>query len=656
MNFGQTLWGNLTITLFMLVIPLLPVLLILAVYYFNRQSSRAAFSPSALRANFILSVLALVGLAVFGLFSLPYPSVSRFAASLSPGSRLVSLNESVYTSAAIVMRLLGAACLLLALILRIRFADFLNLAARLVAQLVNASALLVRDSRDFLSSARQGLPSFKNQAGRLEWLFLGGLTLLSAALRAAYLDKPFLHDEAYTYVGFASRTLRAVVTDYSLPNNHVLHTILVWASTQVFGVAPWAVRLPAFISGVLCVPAAYFLARRLYNRSSAVLAAVLIAAIPDLVTRSTDARGYMLMALFTLLILWLGDSVRLQPNRLAWHLLVVFASLGFYTLPTMLIPFGGLLVWLALSALLGEIGGGYPSRWHFIAAIFGAGLATILLTVLLYSTILVGSGLAAVISNPFVKSLDWDIFTALLPLRWSDLSHDWTTGIPYDGWIGLAGLVAAVVFNKKLTRQWVPWLAAMLAWTCLDLAVQRPDPMSRLWTFLLPLLLIAAAAGWNEILARCQSLLPSSWQKQPLRQALLGAAALLILAGGIFLSTTFYLNGGNNPGPVEKMVTTLSGQLQPGDWAMSVSVYEPPLWYYFRLHNIPWSFLDSPKDGIARRYVVIVFGDEKETVQSILEKRKVAAGTARLDQMQLIQDQDDVKVYLIPGSTPSPAP
>ena len=110
MNFGQTLWGNLTITLFMLVIPLLPVLLILAVYYFNRQSSRAAFSPSALRANFILSVLALVGLAVFGLFSLPYPSVSRFAASLSPGSRLVSLNESVYTSAAIVMRLLGAAC------------------------------------------------------------------------------------------------------------------------------------------------------------------------------------------------------------------------------------------------------------------------------------------------------------------------------------------------------------------------------------------------------------------------------------------------------------------------------------------------------------------------------------------------------------------
>jgi hypothetical protein len=269
---------------------------------------------------------------------------------------------------------------------------------------------------------------------------------------------------------------------------------------------------------------------------------------------------------------------------------------------------------------------------------------------------LIGSGLSAFFGNPFVKSLDWDIFIALLPLRWSDLSHDWVTGIPYDGWLALAGLLLSILVNKKLTRQRVPWLIALLTWIAFNLALQRPDPMARLWTFLLPPLLISVAAGWDYLFSLAQSRLPAQWQKWSLHQSITALVAALILGGSIFLSTTFYLEGGNNPGPVEKMVTTLSSQLQEGDWAMSVSVYEPPLWYYFRLHNLPWSYLDSPKDGIARRYVVIVFGDEKETVSSILQKRKVPANQVRLDQIRLIQDSDNIQVYLIPGVMSSTAP
>ena len=654
MNFGQTLWGNLSITLLMTVIPLLPVLFFLAVFYFNRQAFRILANPSPLLlANITLVGLSLFGLACFAIFSLPYSTISNLAVSLSPDHSLASLNESIYTSASLVMRLMGAVCLALAVWLRLLLRRYLGWLYDLLTICAQASCALVRDIRLFIAALQQELPSPTTRDGRMEWLLLAGLTLVAAGLRVVYFDKPFYHDEAYTYVGFASRTLRAVVTDYSLPNNHVLHTILVWISVQIFGPTPWAIRLPAFVAGVLCVPAAYFLARRMYNRSSAILAAVMVAAIPDLITRSTDARGYMQMALFTLIILWLGDQVRQKPNRLAWLLLVVFSSLGFYTLPTMLFPFGGLLAWLTLSALAGEIGSCYRSRWHFIAAIFTLGLATVLSTLLLYSTILIGSGPAAFFGNPFVKSLDWDIFTALLPLRWSDLAHDWNSGIPFDGWLALTGLLVVLLFNKKLARQWIPWMATMLVWIGFNLVLQRPDPMSRLWTFLLPPLLISVAAGWDAILRRIQSLLPAGWQKWPLQQVITAAVVLLFLASATTLSATFYINGGANPGPVENMVTTLGGQLQKGDWAMSVSVYEPPLWYYFRLHNIPWSYLDSPKDGIARRYVVIVFGDEKETVESILQKRKVAAGQAHLDQMQLIQDKNNIKVYLIPGtSTP----
>jgi hypothetical protein len=68
--------------------------------------------------------------------------------------------------------------------------------------------------------------------------------------RLKYSTYPIHHDEAYTYYAFAN-SLSASITDYHLPNNHVFHSILVYLSTRIFGVGPVAVRLPAFIAGVL---------------------------------------------------------------------------------------------------------------------------------------------------------------------------------------------------------------------------------------------------------------------------------------------------------------------------------------------------------------------------------------------------------------------
>ena len=80
-----------------------------------------------------------------------------------------------------------------------------------------------------------------------------------------------------------ARSLFAAATDYHLPNNHVFHSILVYFSTRIFGIQPWAVRLPAFTAGVLLVPAAYWLAKRLYDRWTALGAALLVAWFPPLI-------------------------------------------------------------------------------------------------------------------------------------------------------------------------------------------------------------------------------------------------------------------------------------------------------------------------------------------------------------------------------------
>ena len=111
------------------------------------------------------------------------------------------------------------------------------------------------------------------------------------------------HDEAYTVVAFAVRPWAAVVGDYSLPNNYVFHTILVHLSLRMFGMQPWAVRLPVLLAGVLMLPAAYGLARRLFSRPAALMSTAVLAVLPRLVLLSTNARGYALVALFTLVML-----------------------------------------------------------------------------------------------------------------------------------------------------------------------------------------------------------------------------------------------------------------------------------------------------------------------------------------------------------------
>ena len=81
-------------------------------------------------------------------------------------------------------------------------------------------------------------------------LILLFILLSGLILRLGSLFEPVTYDEAYTYVAFASRSLWAIVSDYSLPNNHILHSILVHLSTQIVGNHPWAIRIPALVAGL----------------------------------------------------------------------------------------------------------------------------------------------------------------------------------------------------------------------------------------------------------------------------------------------------------------------------------------------------------------------------------------------------------------------
>src|SRR5512139_2592793 len=121
-------------------------------------------------------------------------------------------------------------------------------------------------------------------------------------LRLLVINRSIDYDKAYTFLNFASKSFKYILADYSAPNNHILHTILVGIASRLFGGEPWAVRLPAFLAGTLIVPVMYLTARRFFSRPQALGAAALLAVTPVLIDYSVNGRGYTMLFLFALLL------------------------------------------------------------------------------------------------------------------------------------------------------------------------------------------------------------------------------------------------------------------------------------------------------------------------------------------------------------------
>ena len=210
---------------------------------------------------------------------------------------------------------------------------------------------LVDKSRLFQRVAQWLPDSFGKGSARRDVLVLWALTgliLFGVTIRTVYLSAPIRSDEAFTYLSFASHPLSVALADYSAPNNHLFHTLLVHFSTAIWGMYPWVVRLPAFLAGILVIPLTYQVGRQFYGQPTGIVVAGLMAGLSYVIEWSTVARGYPLITLFFLLLLFIANRLRTRATRRRWFLFALFSTLGLYTVPTMIYPLAIVGVWLLL--------------------------------------------------------------------------------------------------------------------------------------------------------------------------------------------------------------------------------------------------------------------------------------------------------------------
>jgi hypothetical protein len=447
---------------------------------------------------------------------------------------------------------------------------------------------------------------------------LGLVTLAGVLVRVEFLAQPMRYDEAGTFVHYASQPWWVSLTTYTAPNNHILHSFLVHVSTGLFGSDPWAVRLPAFLAGVLLAPATYAVARLLYDRHVGLLAAGLVASASVLVEYSTNARGYTIVALVFLACLALATHLRSSAGPAAWLAFAVLGAIGLFTVPVMLYAYGAVALWLALSILAG--GDRRLLARRLAPALVAAGV----FAGILYLPAAAASGVGALVSNEFVSPQSFSYVAGELPDSVARVAEGWSRDLPLPFAAALAAAFAAgVLFHGRVARLPVAPALAAAAWVVPLLFAQRVVPFERVWLFLLPLYLMTASAG--AVLAL--RALDERWRGRLVAVAAVAAAASL--AGTGVSSQAVYRSEDTSTFRDARRVTALlERQLGPADavlvWPPADLILEYEL---LRQERDPASLLYWERPP-SRLFVVVKEGPRDYTLAELLADPRLPAGVA----------------------------
>lgn len=438
---------------------------------------------------------------------------------------------------------------------------------------------------------------------RRDKLVLGIILILTIGIRILFLSHPIAFDEATTYINYATRPLVEAISNYSAPNNHLFHTLLVHLAIQ-FGHDEWIIRLPAFLAGVALVPVTYLLGRRLYNADTGLLAAALVAASSALIEYSTNARGYTLLTLFSLLSMLTSTYLMERESRWLWVLFALLAALGAYTIPIMLYPVAGTAVWLGLTFIVR----GQPER---LLSLIMAGIATAGVTLLFYLPVLLYSGAEAVIANAFVRPRTWEQFLYDLPISLERTWLLWNRDVPLPLQVVLViGVIIALIRHRQLSH--FHNLLIVVPTAGLLVLMGRVAPFSRVWLWLLPVIFIVSSAGIIWLLERITAT----------RRFVL--APILTIALCVGLCANIAIVRSDEPfGDIvlepesENVVIFLKSHFQPNDDYLLIPA-SGALSYYFAQHSLSFEHLGDNLPQITAPRLLIIVLEPDYTLDSML--------------------------------------
>lgn len=178
--------------------------------------------------------------------------------------------------------------------------------------------------------------SSKTEAPPAPWGWaVAAVLAVAAAVRLPGLQTELWYDEIATLVLSIRQPLWTILTDFPGVNQHPLYSVLAHGTVALAGEAPWSVRFPAVVFGVVAVWTVWDAGRMFLTRAEAFAAAVLVATSSHHVWFSQNARGYTMLAAFTLASTVALLRIAATNERRHYVTYVVCAVAGVFTHLTM---------------------------------------------------------------------------------------------------------------------------------------------------------------------------------------------------------------------------------------------------------------------------------------------------------------------------------
>ncbi len=385
------------------------------------------------------------------------------------------------------------------------------------------------------------------KASRRDHAILAVILATAALLRAVSLNSPLWFDEILTLVDSVRLPLADLLGGNPSLNNHPFYSLQAKAAIALFGESSWALRLPAFLFGVLGIAATWELARMVSDTTRAHVTAVLIAVSYQHVWYSQNARAY------TELMFWLSVATILLIHRLrrpslrTWGLYGLVAAAAIYshlTAATFFIAQAGIVavigVWRSLRDETATHGADRPPLpWSMPIAGFGLGAV---LSLVLYAPA-IGPLLESILAVPETSAVD--VMQEYQSPLWTALEILRSFAAPSPPVLAVAALAVTLVgIGLYSTGRREPVLgASLLVHVPLTLAFLLATS-GRIWPrfffadmgFVLLLLVEGVFVVCAWIAARGRSVLPSPITA---RSLFLVAAAAMILISSVLLARNY---------------------------------------------------------------------------------------------------------------------
>lgn len=378
-----------------------------------------------------------------------------------------------------------------------RYARYLHVCWFFAAALALTSLLLWR-GRTTVERALARTPNVTSTAaaspagtGRGPLILLGIVLLAGVFLRLQRLNDPVAYDEAYTYLNYAQRPWYEAISDYSALNNHLLNSFLMHWTTRTFGPEEWALRLHVFVIGGLLPILVWKWAADWRGPGVALPAAAMTAVAPLMVTYSTDARGYMLVAAAALFLDRALAEARRTSSRTAWCTAWLAIVLGLWAMPIMAYAVAASCGWYLL---LPGNDSDAPSARRLIdrtrAVLLLLGSAGLVVAAL-YAPAYVFRGIG--FARDIAGSAATEGYLALTAEAWRQAFEWWTDG-PAPAWLWIIVLAVGSVTVANDGRFWIRWAGPFASVLILN-AVQQVAPPTRVFLHLAPWVFLLASSG-----------------------------------------------------------------------------------------------------------------------------------------------------------------